>query len=1360
VLALENRRLLSTFHVTSTADDGSVGTLRWAVQQADAATSPSTIDFELGNAPATITLSQGQLELSNTAEPTTINGPGAGLLSINGNRAGSVFRIDRMVSASLTGLTLTGGSSSNHGGGVDNSGSLMLSDCTISGNTSQHGGGLFNEGTATITNCTISGNSVVFEGAGIYNDSTLTLGASTIRGNSSHETGGGLQNKGTATLTDCTIGGNSALDNSGGIYNARTLNLTGCTIGGNTSGGFGGGLSNYSAATLTDSTISFNIAHGGGGGVSNSGNGPGNQTTLTLTACTISDNSAAMGGGIYNHKGLVNPAVATLTDTIVALNFATGPAPGDIGGPEAANVTGSFNLIGNGGSGRIQGGVQGNIVLANLDGLGLANPDDYGGPTETLALMPGSAAIGMGTPVAGLATDQRGFALDAPRPDIGAFQTGTAPLVVAATTDNGTPPGVLDLRGAVNLADVRGGAQTITFDPTVFATRTTITLTAGQLELSNTTGTVTIDGPGANLLSINGNQIDRVFKIDRMVTASLSGLTITGASSISFGGGVYNAGTATLTGCVISGNTSGYGGGLFNQGTITLDHCTITGNSASVEGGGLWFQGAATLTDCTISGNTSGDIGGGLNNRSATLTMTGCIITGNLAQDFGGGVYNQATATITGCTISGNTARMNGGGLVSGIVASSTLTACTISGNTAQGGGGLENYSRTMLTACTITGNAASMDGGGVSNAGMVTLTACTISGNVASGSGGGLDNHDFIYHRGVATLTDTIVAGNTAPGGASSDIEGVEAGSVTGSFNLIGPGGSGGIRGGVQGNIVLNSLDGLGLAPLGDYGGPTQTIALLPGSPALGAGTPVAGVTTDQRGEPLDATVDIGAFQSLGFTITPTPGTTPQSTPTGEAFPNPLAVTVVARNPVEPVTGGIVSFTVTPDSASGAGAVLSALTAVIGADHQARVTATANDLTGTYVVTATSAGGLSSPRIMLTNLPNDEVVLNFSGLIDRSIVFGTDSVTLTGTLSNGQQAPPPGETVAIALGGVTQQAVIGPDGTFTATFNAAGLTVAGSPYRITYHYTSDGTFASAQTTSMLTVARAMPTLSAANAGGTFNGAAFAATAGVAGVSGTASPSLEGVASSLAYYSGTFTSAAQLAGLVPLAGAPSQAGSYTVVASFAGSSDYAASLSAPVNFAIGRATATIALEASVGSAVFGQPITFVATAVAAGTPSGSVTFFDGSSSLGAVALDGSGRASLTVTNLSTGSHSITASYGGDPDHVGGVSGSAKESIARASTRVMLVRHPVFRRQKVASVGLTVQIVPLSPGAGAPSGTVKFLLKKRALGSVVLSGGSATLTTRTVGLSRRPITIVYGGDADFEPIVATTMAAPG
>ncbi len=97
----------------------------------------------------------------------------------------------------------------------------------------------------------------------------------------------------------------------------------------------------------------------------------------------------------------------------------------------------------------------------------------------------------------------------------------------------------------------------------------------------------------------------------------------------------------------------------------------------------------------------------------------------------------------------------------------------------------------------------------------------------------------------------------------------------VSGSNNLIGTGGSGGLTNGVDGNIVLTSLTDLGLAPLGNYGGPTQTMALLAGSPAIGAGViadypgTTTPITTDQRGLPLDSpNPDIGAFQTQGSTL------------------------------------------------------------------------------------------------------------------------------------------------------------------------------------------------------------------------------------------------------------------------------------------------------------------------------------------------------------------------------------------------------------------------------------------------------------------------------------------------------------
>lgn len=202
-----------------------------------------------------------------------------------------------------------------------------------------------------------------------------------------------------------------------------------------------------------------------------------------------------------------------------------------------------------------------------------------------------------------------------------------------------------------------------------------------------------------------------------------------------------------------------------------------------------------------------------------------------------------------------------------------------------------------------------------------------------------------------------------------------------------------------------MQSLTGLGLAPLEYYGGPTQTMALFPGSPALGKGA-APGRTADQRGRPLDSPeADIGAFQSQGFFLIVAAGASPQSAPTGEVFGNPLAVTVTARNPVEPVVGGVVSFAVTPEAGSGAAANLSAAVALVGVDHRALVTARANANEGSYIVTASTAGGLAMPQLLLTNIANDLVRLQFTGLSNETIVFGTATATFTGVLANGTEA-------------------------------------------------------------------------------------------------------------------------------------------------------------------------------------------------------------------------------------------------------------------------------------------------------------------------------------------------------------------
>ena len=176
-------------------------------------------------------------------------------------------------------------------------------------------------------------------------------------------------------------------------------------------------------------------------------------------------------------------------------------------------------------------------------------------------------------------------------------------------------------------------------------------------------------------------------------------------------------------------------------------------------------------------------------------TITDSTISGNTAVEAGGGVYNRGTVSMTACTVSGNGA-IAGAGLDNDHSASAYLYNCTLANNNAPFGAGLYNLSITRLEDCTISGNRAGTIGGGLYNA------------------------------AGTSDLTDTIVAGNTAHGGPN-DISGVAASAVTGRFNLIGTGGSGGISNGSSGNIVLTSLTTLGLATLGQYGGPTETMAL-----------------------------------------------------------------------------------------------------------------------------------------------------------------------------------------------------------------------------------------------------------------------------------------------------------------------------------------------------------------------------------------------------------------------------------------------------------------------------------------------------------------------------------------------------
>jgi hypothetical protein len=331
-----------------------------------------------------------------------------------------------------------------------------------------------------------------------------------------------------------------------------------------------------------------------------------------------------------------------------------------------------------------------------------------------------------------------------------------------------------------------------------------------------------------------------------------------------------------------------------------------------------------------------------------------------------------------------------------------------------------------------------------------------------------------------------------------------------------------------------------------------------------------------------------------------------------GSGFFDPLVVAVDAAGDVfvadSPPNNRVVELS--PPAVAATPSVVSGPTA----------TAVSANLTGlapgtTYYdrVVATGPGGTVADSLVQSF--TTQVATSFANLTGGSIPFGTASVNLSGKLATTPGTPfPTGSVVTVSIDGVAETATLNPGGSFqldyqfSAALNNLPLGVAQSPYAITYAYTDpSGTFAPASDSSQaLTITQAAPKVGVADAGGTYDGAAFAASATVAGVvagvDATPAATLEGVAPTLSYYSGSYTSLAQLAGLTPLGGAPVSVGAYTVLASFAGSADYGPA-QALAAFAIAQASPTVTW-ASPADIVYGTPLSAAqldATADAPGT---------------------------------------------------------------------------------------------------------------------------------------------------------------
>ena len=210
------------------------------------------------------------------------------------------------------------------------------------------------------------------------------------------------------------------------------------------------------------------------------------------------------------------------------------------------------------------------------------------------------------------------------------------------------------------------------------------------------------------------------------------------------------------------------------------------------------------------------------------------------------------------------------------------------------------------------------------------------------------------------------------------------------------------------------------------------------------------------------------------------------------------------------------------------------------------------------------------------------------------------------------------------------------------------------------------------------------------------------------------------------------------------------AGTYlgAVGASVAGSST-AAPATGSGDLTISPASSSTTLSSSGGPSVFGQSVSFTATvATSTATPSGTVTFMDGSTTLGTEALL-NGVATLTTSSLSVGGHSITATYGSNTDYLGSSSSALAQTVTKDASVVSIVSSasPSVLKQ---AVSFTVNVSAASPGSGTPTGTVQFEIDGKNVGpAVALVNGAATSgSSSSLALGNHSVTVFYNGDGNF------------
>ncbi len=399
---------------------------------------------------------------------------------------------------------------------------------------------------------------------------------------------------------------------------------------------------------------------------------------------------------------------------------------------------------------------------------------------------------------------------------------------------------------------------------TIIVPAGTYTLTLAGIEDSALTGdlditqSVTINGAGVSTIIKQQGTFDRIFEIFSPAQVTLTGMQVQSGNDTSGfgGGGIRNHGTLTLSNVLLIANQSdSEGGSLKNESgaSATLNGVSFANNTAPA-GGAILNIGVMTVTNATFNYNTAGNAGA--IDNGGIITVTNAIFISNTASiNNAGSLFNHpsATATLDQVTMAQGTAPTRGGAIENNFGVMTVMNSALYSNTTTGIGGGIYSDGDMTLVNVTLSANSAISatvgqgSGGGIHNENTITLTNTTIANNFATNSGSGIYQHSSAIFTKLKNTIVAYSAGSGNCGGSAVTSLGHNLDSVnTCGFSVTGD---------------ITSTDPM-LGPLASNGGATSTRALLPGSPAINAGTDSGCPATDQRSFARISPCDIGAFE------------------------------------------------------------------------------------------------------------------------------------------------------------------------------------------------------------------------------------------------------------------------------------------------------------------------------------------------------------------------------------------------------------------------------------------------------------------------------------------------------------------